>query len=558
MLEGTAKVAKDELPATEAAHPGRWRGRAAWGVALAVAVVLLSWAYILQSGTQAANSDGAGQVLQGYDMLHGNLLLRGWWTTDVSFYTFEVPIDALVIAVRGLSADVVHVTAGIVYALLVLAAALLARGRERGRAGVVRALLAAGIMIAPALGEGTRVLLGSPDHVGVGVPILLTLLVVDRARERWWVPLAVCVLLVWAQLDDPMAEFAAALPLALVCLVRAAVSLYRSRRDGSRDRGAWRYEAGLAVAAALSYELTQIAVHAIRTFGGISMRSLSSATASIPPSQWGTQLLHTLQDTLLLFGADYFWQAGTLPRAIAFLHLVGFALALAGLGVALAGLVRGADRVTQTLAAGTILALGAGAFVNPMEPGYGAHEIAVVLPFGAVLAGRTVGPWLLRGGLPRLARSVLAVVLSAVAIAYVAVLGYSAAQPSMPAPTQALAGFLADHDLTTGLGKYWTANLTTAVSGERVRIIPAQPVTQPYAWLTKPSWYDANRYSANFAVAGDPATASTYTVGSVLAAFGKPAREYRFDGYVIMVYNRNLLRDLRPPVQPNPDLGSRL
>jgi hypothetical protein len=558
MLEGTAKVAKDELPAREAPRPDRWRGRAAWGAALAIAVVVLSWCYILQSRTQAANSDGAGQALQGYDMLHGNLLLNGWWTTDVSFYTFEVPIDALVIAARGLSADVVHVTAGIVYALLVLAAALVARGREQGREGVVRALLAAGIMIAPALGESTRVLLGSPDHVGVGVPILLTLLVVDRARERWWVPLAVCVLLVWAQLDDPMAEFAAALPLALVCLVRAVVSLYRSRADGSRNRGSWRYEAGLAVAAVVSYELTQIAIHAIRAAGGISMRSLSSATASIPASQWGDQLLRTGRDALLLFGADFYWQAGTLAKAIAIVHLVGAALAVAGLLAGIAGLVRGSDRVTQTLTAGTILALGAGAFENPMLPGYGAHEIAVVLPFGAVLAGRTVGPWLLRAGLPRLARSVLAVALSAVALAYVAVLGYSVAQPSMPAPTQALAGFLADHGLTTGLGKYWAANLTTAASGQRVRIIPAQPVTKPYAWLTKPSWYDADRYSANFAIAGDPVTSSTYTVGSVVAAFGKPAREYRFHGYVILVYDRNLLRDLRPPRQPNPDLGSRL
>ena len=546
-----------------------WRGRVFWGIALAVAGVVLSWCYILQARSQPANSDGAGMALQGWDMLHGNLLLRGWWTTDVSFYTFEIPIDALVIAVRGLSADVVHVTAGIVYALLVLSAALLARGTARGRAGVVRAALAAGIMIAPELDEGTRVLLGSPDHVGVGVPILLTLLLVDRARERWLVPVAVGALLLWAQLDDPVAEFAAALPIALVCLVRAGLAV---RRKGWRDRS-WRYDGGLVLAAAVSYELAQIAIHAIRAAGGLSMRSLSAATTFIPPAQWGTQLVRTGENALLLFGADVYWQRGWLPTMIAVVHLVGAALALAGLVAGIAGLWRlfggvwggrppeealsGGVRVTQVLALGVLANLGASAFVNQVEPGYGAHEIAVVLPFCAALAGRAVGPWLLRR---RRWRGALTPALGAVAACYLAVLGYSASQPSAPAPTQSLAGFLAEHGLTSGIGRYWSANLTTAASDWHVRVIPAEPVpTSPYSWLTRPSWYDPDTYSANFVIAGmDPNSTSTYLVSKVLATLGPPAREYRFDGYVIMVYDRNLLSDMNRPVQPSPELGSRL
>jgi len=30
------------------------------------------------------DADGAGNVLQAWDMLHGNPLLRGWWLSDVS------------------------------------------------------------------------------------------------------------------------------------------------------------------------------------------------------------------------------------------------------------------------------------------------------------------------------------------------------------------------------------------------------------------------------------------------------------------------------------------
>ena len=89
------------------------------------------------------------------------------------------------------------------YTLLVLLAALLAKGRARGpgRAGP-RALLAAGIMLAPQL-SATQILLLSPDHTGTAVPVLVTWLVIDRVTPdrwkaaRWLVPLVVFVLLTW-------------------------------------------------------------------------------------------------------------------------------------------------------------------------------------------------------------------------------------------------------------------------------------------------------------------------------------------------------------------------
>ena len=100
--------------------------------------------YLRQSRTVAVGSDGASQALQAWDLLHGNPLLHGWWVTDVSFYTTELPQYALLELARGLNADVIHVAGALTYTLLVLAAALLARGRAPGRAGRDRALLAAG------------------------------------------------------------------------------------------------------------------------------------------------------------------------------------------------------------------------------------------------------------------------------------------------------------------------------------------------------------------------------------------------------------------------------
>jgi hypothetical protein len=548
---------KVAAPAPEAAEtpagaigdlPRRLGPRLAWAGAVAVAALVLFWCYLRESQSQAVNADGAGMVLQGWEMVHGNVLLSGWLLADVTFYTFEVPIDGLVAAVHGLNSDDVHITAAIVYTLIVLSAGLLARGTghsgtARGREGVVRAVLAVGIVVAPGIVAGAHVLLLSPDHTGIAVPILLTLLLVDRARQRWWVPVAMGVLLVWAQVDDPLAAYAGALPIALVCLVRAALPLLAGRRPG------W-YDAALAAAAAVSVELTRLAIAAIKAAGGYRMQALKGGIGTLFPfASWRAQLSATGQNLLILFGANVSGQHGIL-LAIAYLHLAGIALAIAGMVAGIACLARRADRVTQILAVATLAALAAGTLATVMLPVSGAHEIAVVLPLSAALAGRTIGPWLVSQRLPRITLGpVLAVALGG----YLAALGYAAAQPAQPAETQTLADWLVAHHLTAGLAKYWAANSTTLSSGGQVRVFPVSDLAQePYTWVSKPAWYDPAVSRANFVVAvpgsaGPDGTAYAFSEPGVRSVFGPPAREYRVGQYIIMVWNKNLLLSVHPP-----------
>jgi hypothetical protein len=514
------------------------RARLLWAGALVVAAVALFWCYLLQSRTAGVNSDAAGMVLQGWDMMHGNVLLHGWFVADVSFSTFEIPIDGLVAVVHGLGPDVAHITAAIVYTLLVLSAALLARGTARGAEGIVRAVLAGGILVAPGYIPGTHVLLLAPDHTGIGVPILLTLLFIDRARERWWAVAGTVLLLVWAQVDDPLATYAAAVPIALVCLVRAALPLVRRRRPG------W-YDAGLAAAAVVSVGLTRLAVHGISAAGGYQMHALK-VRQSIPVSAWAGQVKLTVQNAVILFGADFWEQPTELRTAIAVLHLAGFLLALAGLLAGIACLFRSADRITQVLTVGTLVVLVAATFATHMVLLQSAHQIAVVLPFGAVLAGRTVGSWLARRRLSRLA---LTPVLTAVLAGYLAALGWAAAQPKQQAETQQLADWLVAHHLTGGLAKYWAASSTTLSSGGQVLVAPTADLgKQPYTWVAKGSWYDPAASRATFVVAvPGPGNAYAFPEAGVRQAFGKPAREYRVGHYVIMVWDKNLLLQVSKP-----------
>ena len=169
-----------------------------------------------------------------------------------------------------------------------------------------------------------------------------------------------------------------------------------------------------------------------------------------------------------------------------------------------------------------------------------------MLPFGAVLAGRTVGSWLARRRLQRLA---LTPVLTAVLAGYLAALGWAAAQPKRQAETQQLADWLVAHHLTDGLAKYWAASSTTLSSGGQVLVVPTADLgKQPYTWVAKGSWYDPAASRATFVVAvPGPGNAYAFPEAGVRQAFGKPAREYRVGQYVIMVWDKNLLLQVSKP-----------
>jgi len=335
--------------------------------AIAVGAALLFLGYLRVSWTVAATSDGAAQALQARDMLAGNWLLRGWMLSDVSFYTTELPEYVLVELVRPFGTGVIHVAAAATYTLLVLAAFLLARGRARGRDGLVRGVVAAMIMLAPQLGYGAFVLLLSPDHVGTQVPLLLGWLLLDRAPRRWWVPAIVCVLLALVQFADRVAVLTAVLPLTVVCAASAVRSV-RGSRSASRSRSArrvptgrqaaapdptedqtksgrsklpgqaWRYEVALAGAGVVSVGVAWAAARVLTAAGGFAAHPFP-LTLSPLRLLW-THTWLTGWGILELYGANFVGVSGWAGLTFAAAHLIGLTLAIAGCAVALTRLIR--------------------------------------------------------------------------------------------------------------------------------------------------------------------------------------------------------------------------
>jgi hypothetical protein len=519
----------------EAALRGRW-GQSWHLLAWPAAAAALFACYLRVSGTVPVNSDGASDALQAWDMLHGNVLLHGWWLGDVTYYTTELPQYALLELAFGLHSSVVHVAGAMTFTLVVLLAALLAKGQARGAAGGGRALIAAGIMLAPQLGGGAFVLLLSPDHVGSTVPVLAAFLIVDRAPRRWYVPVSVAVLLTWALVADRVVLLTGVLPLAAVCWARSYRGAVRQRRPWGSQ---W-YELSLGAAALAPVAVAWLVQTELDAKGGyhagpLAVISMMSSVTQIPRA-----LYRDAEGVLLLFGGDFLGQPAGLLTGMALVHLAGAALAGCAVWIG-ARQLRELDLVSACLVVAVLINGAAYVLLTQFEDVLGAREIAAVLPFSAVLAGRLLGTRLAR---PR-PRSLALLVFAG----YLACLGYAVAQPPVPAADQQLAGWLAARHLRSGLAAYWQASGTTLASGGRIQVSPVCATKGTFSaeqWESKASWYDPRRREASFLILGGQAAACNYaTAGQARSAFGPPAGSYQVGPYTVLVWRRNLLTLIR-------------
>jgi len=532
-----------DLDAPPARRPAPTPARRAARAGLVVlAAVALYFCYWRQSQAVGLSSDGSGNILQAWDMLHGNPLLSHWWVSDVSFWTTELPQYMLIEAISGLGPWVVHAGAAMTYTLLVLLGGWLAKGSARGGAGWTRALLAAGLMVSPQL-SATQIVLLSPDHTGTAVPLLVIWLLIDRIRPRWYVPVLVFVLFTLTMVGDSIVLLTGIAPLVLVGIGRAVTGLIRR---GLRHGPAW-YELSLAVAAAAAGLAGSYGPRVMAAVGGYQQSPVGADT-DLSQLQHGSWV--TLQGFLELFGANivnpsFFGTTLPLEVVLVWVHLAGAVVVACAFGVGLVRLFRPGDLLAPVFAVGIAANVVAYMISTHAQDLLGAREMAAVLPLGAVLAGRVLGDRL--AAWTRAARYWLAPVLTVLGAAYLAALGLGAAQPVRPAPNEPLAAWLTAHGLTDGLATYWQANSTNVDSHGRVVLSAVvQDVRDrlvPYLWETDTTNYDPARRYANFVVADGPSALPGMELSAQLT-FGKPARTYTADGYTILVWNKNLLTEL--------------
>lgn len=530
---GPAASRPDEAEDRAGRRPaGRWWRAGAWVIA---AIGL--FAFLLRiSLSYHMDSDGANSALQAWDMLHGHILLHGWIIGDATYYTFELPLYALVELFMGLHSLTIHVGSAITYLIVAICAIAVARTGSRGLSVVARTGIVIAILAAPLLAsDGVSILLEKPDHTGTAAILLVCFLLIDRALGWKYTAPLIGLILCLGQIGDATVEYVAVPVIFLVC---AGHALFE-RKLRSAD-SAVALAALVSVPVALG--LRSLMVH----LGGYLMIAPRNGLASF--SRLGHNWSLTVHGIRMLYGA--------LPVTGAPLGQIGIDFGFACLAAAGVGFLRvlvtwrTASRAEHLLCVTIVVNIAAYLFSSLPVP-TNSREMVAVVPCGAILAARAFVPARITGAL----RAWTAVAVAG-AVALVPLITAATVPPQSSAAV-GLAAWLEAHGLTYGIGGYWDASAVTVESGNRVQVRAVRiryNGVAAYDWETVGSWYNPAQHKALFVIA-DSVKKPTLTYISIHQFerwLGKPAAVDVVAGRYVLIYKHNVLLKVQQEQQSLP------
>ena len=476
------------------------------------------------------NSDGATVVLEGQSLAHGHLLLHGWILSQDSFWTVDALFYGLFVLIFGVHGWMIHLVPALIATLIVLVACRLVVMRNQDATKRIALLVVILGLVFPVTAWAQFYLAG-PYHLGTTLYCLVAFaLVVGEQRPIRY--LGAALLLCAGVLGDLQTVSLGVLPIA----VAGVVAIVRR----------WSLRAGAG----------RIAVAAAAVVLAICIREVSAALGAFtfaPPRTPNTLALSLSNVVPGLHYATSLLGAGTgpfgpspIPSTLNLAHFAEVAsVALAAL-YALFALFRGLvtqppavdDRhweLDDLLIIGVLGSLGTYAYLATTGSDAEARYLSSGLIFAIILCARVLSrPFVVKPPL----RRPLGAIGALLALAIVAGGGYTISETAPPQPADALIALLRSHHLTDGLGGYWSASITTVLSGDTIRVRPV--ITGPtgsierYARQSLGSWYESP--STNFLVYNANVNIDVITRASARATFGPARHVYSVGSYRVLVY----------------------
>lgn len=510
------------------------------------------------SSTFPINTDYSNLMLEGDTMLHGNPLLSNWYLTTVSWYTTDIPLFALGIALRGFNPVLMRDIPTLVFlGVLAVSLWLASRPREdeaRG-SGLIGAAITFALLGLPSDVLATHLLMG-PFRTGMVLLALLAYAALDTLKEKedGRVPIVRLLLfsvpLTLALITDEFTQYIVVAPILLVTGLR----LWRGPQEGRK------VEIAILSATVATVLVAKITLKLLGAAGGFVMPdTYSNHIRIIPLLDLGRNLAWSVEGFQMIYSNNFWGMELGLPALFRILSGVSLVLVVYVMARVLFLLYATAratpaapvvlfplDRISSYLALGMTMNLLAYSF-STLPIGLATNRyFAPVAIFGAVLAGRLYTRRLLPEG--KLRRWFPYLALLAAALSFV-IFVKTTRRPHADRPLERVGLWLEARNLHDGYGGYWSTSDITVLTNKRVRvrqIIATEGGFKPFLFAADKRWYDAPAYF----VVIDQRDFGGVNPKSVRAAFGEPDLEQQMEGHTIFVYNRNLATLLKREPEP--------
>ena len=508
----------------------------------------LFFGYLYSSQLVVKNSDDASIILEGQAMLHGNLLMHGWYLPSDSFITTEMPLDAIN-SIFFTGVQILRITPALLYAATVLTATYLATRQVSDPPRRWLAAAACLALIAFPVGLLFSLVMQGPMHIGTILASLIAWVAYDHFVKHSKQPASsltlglFIIVTILAIIGDPMAELLIVVPVTIV----SGLMLWRTRGRSETARATL----GSALLALLVGIGARQALIASGTFVSTAELALT------PPGNITYNLLWFLLGIFQAFHIELQPSKALDVSNIQLLpglplgQLVLFTLLNVGfLVVCTIGFARLFRRslipkdMEQSLTSVLTWAILADVLAYLCTDfSLNITGLRYLIPAG-IYAGILSYPAIARA-IPK--RHVIQVVLAFLIVSGLTYAVVLAQAPRTQAPESQLITFLEGHNLTYGFGTYWAANITTLTSNERVQVVP---VTEQYGsiyrfiWHSNSAWFEGPQLgSARFVVIDESVSAVCFQ-RAIVKSFGEPDHIYYLDSspkFVIFAWNHPIV-----------------
>lgn len=496
-------------------------------------IVIYAFFILLVFAHTPIDSDYSNLVLEANDMLHGNVFLKDWTLTGISFVTTDLLYFIAGAFFFGVDIKTYVAAATAMFLMLVLTGSLLVC--ESGKKRTLRVLALVAIAGFPCfwLTENVRA------HTGSVVWCLLGLYLLEKAGKapRRSAVLYCLSIVVFALsvAGDSVSLLIVILPVLLVALVNGLRGYVREGRIARSDRNAFVVSL-TSIAGGLALDKLYFLI------GGANKNTFLEGKTFEPFEKYYDKLCIYLKSLFGLFDAGFEGQ-----RLLS-LHTVFFFLRsciiLFGLVIIVRTVIdyirrKECDHINLILSIGFLFISLIFIITNVTIDVYGSRYIAYSPVAFAVMIVRFSAKKIQEFDDLRLRR-----LLGCVAVALCCCLAVDGALPLPDAKIErnqdvvGLLGTLEEHGLKNGYGGYWDSSVTTVHSNDNlsVRAIHTTPdVVQKFDWFCKGEWYDEY---ADFVVVR--ASESDSFGKAVRATFGEPEEIIESGMYNIYRYGYDL------------------
>jgi hypothetical protein len=524
------------------------------------------------------SSDDATGILEADAVLRGNVLLRGWTLSNVSFTTTDLPFYIAGVALNGMRPSLLRDVPVAVYMAAVGVAMLLARGPGRKRGG--RPVLGmAALLVLLCLPAGGLAEIVTKGYIRVGTTLalfaaMLALDVPEGKRIGLGRIVLFAILMTLSLVADSFALVVGVLPVLFVCGL-SAFSRFRDRAAaGEANAGAARREPRppgewdlwvVSLAAVGSVAAARGLSWLIEVLGGyrvVQPGLLQFLARRNTPWVVSRNVLALGENLSALYRSGFPVEFTTYSVAVSLACLMGplfvcwafFRGAPVLLRGRRSGGTREVDFVGNVLWFSMVLCVAAYLASSIPKDRTTARYMVPFLLSGAVLTGRVLADRIrhTRAAVPGL------VLLG---IAYAFTVWDDLRKPVAVDHALELADALAENGLHHGYGPFWDASIVTASSGGRVAvrpifvraISPERHAIVPLQWMADARWF-TDEAGTFVVIERAPGAAYQFGVAEWIctATFGPTTGRHEVGPYVVLIWGRDLRAQIGVEVDSAP------